>query len=170
MSRIAQNHAIDYSRLGQLLAEKQWKQADEETRSLMCRVAEREAVPHLTPEAVQKLPCDALHSLDLLWATNSHGRFGFRVQRRLWFESGGIGVVLNFETMGQSGKEALADAERKFVRRVGWQDARIWTGAASNLPIGYLPYSCLMCSYGLGLVGLVASALAWRLGDCGLNA
>ena len=165
-----EEHLVDFSQLRQFLVEKKWKLADDETRALMCRVVGRERIPHLTPETSRIFPCEILHTLDLLWATNSRGRFGFRAQRQIWLECGGSCEILQFEKMGRSDKEALANAERKFRSRVGWQDARSWSGDASSLPIGYLPYGCLMCSYGLGLIGLVASALAWRLGDCNPSA
>lgn len=170
MSEGDQKHRVELSRLELYLAQQNWKEADDETRSLMCRIVGRETVPHLTPDAIRSFPCEVLHSLDLAWAASSQARFGFRVQRKLWLACGGTGAILDFEKMERNGKAALADAERKFVRRVNWHDARVWTGHASSLPIGYLPYSCLMCSYGLGLFGLVASALAWRLCDCGTNA
>ena len=166
MSEEGEKYRVDFSQLQQFLAERKWKLADDETRALMCRVAGRERIPHLTPEAVRIFPCEILDSVDQRWATISGGRFGFRTQRQIWLECGGPCEILEFEKMGRSDKEALANAERTFTNRVGWQNARSWSGNASSLPIGYLPYSCLMCSYGLGLFGLVAAALAWRLGDC----
>ncbi len=169
MSEKCKPNQADYSRLEYLLIEKNWKLADDETRSLMCRVVGREAVPHLTPEAVRVFPYEILDAIDILWATNSEGRFGFRAQRKLWRECGGIGAILDFGKMEGGGKAALAETERKFVRRVGWVDARCWTGDSSSLPVGYLPYSCLMCSYGHGLIGLVTAALALRFGDASSN-
>jgi hypothetical protein len=170
MSESNSSFAPDYAQLKKLLTEKNWKLADDETRLLMCRVAGRDAVPHLTPEAVNIFPCEVLRTIDVLWSTSSLGNFGFSAQRSIWLEVGGTSTVYDFQQMGRSGREALGNVEHRFAARVGWHNSGDWSGYsalhAKNLLPGHLPYSCLMCSYGSGLIGLLASALAWRIQVC----
>jgi hypothetical protein len=167
MSHPTQTEVIDFSRLRHLLSGCQWKLADEETRSLMCRIAGREEALHLVPQAVAVFPCESLRLIDALWVASSHGRFGFSAQRGLWVECGGDGKIHDYYEMGESGKSLLGQIETRFAAMAGWTREGPYADAhLANLTFGHLPYSCLMCSYGRGLVGLVLSAIVWRLKNC----
>jgi hypothetical protein len=158
----------DFSKLKRLLTQKQWKLADDETRTLMCKIAGREETPHLVPEAIAVFPCDSLKLIDTLWATSSHGRFGFSAQCELWLECGGAGKINDYFALGDVGRKSLGRIESKFVGKAGWLNEGAYSEThLSNLTFGHLPYSCLMCSYGSGLVALVLSAIVWRLQECG---
>jgi formylglycine-generating enzyme required for sulfatase activity len=75
-----------YIRLEQLLANQQWKQADQETARVMLKIAEREEEAFLNIEAIDNFPCDDLEIIDRLWLKYSNGLFGFSIQLNIWSE------------------------------------------------------------------------------------
>lgn len=77
-----------YSSLLSNLANGRWKQADQETCSIILKLVECDR--HFTPEAVKRLPRKDLELLNHLWEMFSGGRFGFGVQKFLWKEAGGL--------------------------------------------------------------------------------
>lgn len=91
-----------YGKLQNLLKEKDWKNADEETARLMSEIAGRQQEKSLRVGDFEKFPCSDLRDIDALWEKYSQKRFGFGVQKRIWLSS---------------------DVNRnlgKFVERVGW--------------------------------------------------
>ena len=75
---------VDYSQMRNLLAAGQWQKADQETGSLMLKIARRVTAGWLQEEDIQELPCPDLQTIDHLWVKYSQGRFGFSVQNRIW--------------------------------------------------------------------------------------
>ncbi len=93
----------DYSQLEALLADKKWKQADDETLHIMKQVVGKvEPEDYLTKEDFESFPCDALHQIDRLWTKHSDNRFGFSVQKEIWQSP-----EINYDL-------------RKFMTRIGW--------------------------------------------------
>lgn len=103
---------VDYTRLGDLLAAKQWKQADEETFALMLKAAGREKEGWLDYTSIENFPCIDLRTIDQLWVKYSRGCFGFSVQKGIWESLGGKPGVFNEETWFNFGE------------RVGWRTTR----------------------------------------------
>ena len=71
---------VDYSKLQQLLKDKQWCKADGETHNLMNNIIG-------TASLVRKLktyPQDTIEKIDRLWADASDEKFGFFAQARIW--------------------------------------------------------------------------------------
>ena len=71
---------VDYSKLQQLLKDKQWCKADGETHNLMNNIIG-------TASLVRKLktyPQDTIVEIDRLWADASDEKFGFFAQARIW--------------------------------------------------------------------------------------
>ncbi len=99
---------VDYSKLRDLLAQGKWKEADQETLSVMLRASNRERKGYLDTMSIEEFPCKDLRTIDRLWVKYSNGCFGFSVQMCLW-ESGG-------------GKPGKYDRRiyRKFGEHVGW--------------------------------------------------
>src|SRR5919202_391548 len=91
-----------YAQLQNLLKEKDWKNADEETARLMWEIAGRQQETNFTVEELDKFPCADLRNMDNLWKKYSQERFGFSVQKGIWLSSD-----VN-KNLG------------KFVERVGW--------------------------------------------------
>ena len=88
---------VDYSKLRELLAFKNWRGADKETAALIIKVAGREKEGSVTVKNIEKFPCEDLRTIDQLWVKYSKGRFGFSVQKRIWQDA-----KLNLETFGGS--------------------------------------------------------------------
>jgi hypothetical protein len=154
--------------LSAALARGDWKAADETTRALLVQAAGLD--PPVGPAQIAGLPLALLVDIDSRWSASSGAVLGFAVQSRVWVELDGPARVLAFEDMSFDDKMALGGVERRFAARVGWKSAeRGWTGPdyASEAPRapGALPYLPLMCSYGLGLVGLNLAALASRFDE-----
>jgi tetratricopeptide (TPR) repeat protein len=121
---------IDYSRLHNLLASKQWKKADQETEKLMYRAAGRAKA-----QWGNLFPCTDLITLDNLWTYYSQGRFGFSVQREIW------------QRRCEGGRKFNHSIWNRFGASVGWMDKGIWATQSElsdfdeSAPRGHLPVS-----------------------------
>ncbi len=105
---------VNYSRLQQLLAAGNWKEADKETRKVMLQVVSRESKRGwLKTEDIDNFPCEDLQTIDQLWLHYSQGKFGFSVQKEIYESLGGTSeyneVVWN-----------------KFGDRLGWRKGGQW--------------------------------------------
>ncbi|MGD1905994.1 MAG: GUN4 domain-containing protein [Leptolyngbyaceae cyanobacterium] len=83
---IVSAQGIDYSRLRQLLWSGYWEMADQETERLILTALSQDLNP-LEPEAIMKLPCLDLNTLDALWSRYSQGRFGFKAQYLIYCQT-----------------------------------------------------------------------------------
>lgn len=72
---------VDYSRLRDLLAVPNWREADIETRDVMRLAAGKSKEEILTEEDINKISCIDLFTIDNLWSTASKGLFGFTAQK-----------------------------------------------------------------------------------------
>ncbi len=108
-TRVISAVGMDYINLRNLLAAKKWKEADEETARVMCKVAGREKEGRLDTESIEKFPCEDLRTIDQLWVKYSNGRFGFSVQKRIYQSLGGTSQY---------------DSVEKFGEKVGWWRSR----------------------------------------------
>lgn len=79
----------DYTKLEQLLAVGQWKEADEETANKMLEVAGGQKEGRLDIEHIENFSCPDLRAIDRLWVKYSNGRFGFSVQKQIYQSLGG---------------------------------------------------------------------------------
>jgi len=123
---------MDYGKLQQLLAAQEWRKADEETRRVMLKVANREKEGWLDKESIDNFPCEDLRTIDRLWVHYSNGHFGFSVQKRIWQQLGG---KIDYDT------EGLGDA-------VGWRKDGKWLNYndltfSLASPTGHFPVACL---------------------------
>lgn len=80
---------IDYTNLRDLLAEKQWQAADQETAHLMLEAAQRIKEGYLRIEDMENFPCEDLQTIDQLWLHYSRAKFGFSVQKKIYQSLGG---------------------------------------------------------------------------------
>ncbi|MEZ2250892.1 GUN4 domain-containing protein [Microcoleus sp.] len=79
----------DYTKLRNLLAAGQWREADGETANKMLEVAGRQKEGWVNRESIEKFSCPDLREMDRLWVKYSNGRFGFSVQKRIYQSLGG---------------------------------------------------------------------------------
>ncbi len=81
---LASERGLDYQVLQDLLHNKFWKQADEETFRLMLAATGRTKEGWLNPAALDNFPCTDLNTLNQLWVKYSGGRFGFSAQQEVY--------------------------------------------------------------------------------------
>ncbi len=74
---------IDYTMLRNLLSECRWSEANEKTAELLWQILNDDS-SDVEPEDIDKIPCIDLITIDMLWAENSWGHFGFTVQQERW--------------------------------------------------------------------------------------
>ena len=87
--RLTSAAGIEYRKLDNLLANRQWRAADLETANLILKIADKKQTDnYLARNDLKKLPCQDLRIIDALWANYSRDRFGFSVQARIWLDSG----------------------------------------------------------------------------------
>jgi hypothetical protein len=148
---------VDYTRLRDLLADGKWKEADEETLTVMLKAAGREKEGYLDIESIETFSCADFRTIDRLWIKYSDGRFGFSIQKRIW------------ESVGGKPGEYDLEIYQKFSDRVGWRVRKEWLTDSNisfslNAPPGHLPSFVLG-----GFVGWCwVSSLASRLVKCSI--
>ncbi|MBD2515450.1 GUN4 domain-containing protein [Nostoc sp. FACHB-973] len=101
---------VNYTKLRDFLAARNWKAADNETYLVMLQAVGREQGDWLRPEELLNFPCTDLHTIDRLWVKYSNGHFGFSVQKNIYLEVGG-------KPDGKYDDEPFL----KFCDRVGWR-------------------------------------------------
>ena len=101
-----------YGKLRDLLAAGKWKEADRETTKVMIEITGKPNMEEITPEDLQKFPCNALMVIDRLWQHYSNNHFGFSVQLRLYQSLGGT-----MDTIRAQNNEFLQCTSEK----IGWR-------------------------------------------------
>lgn len=147
---LSSERGLDYTKLRDLLKAGKWKEADQETLTLMLKAANIGNEEYLNIESVENFPCADLYTIDNLWIKYSSGQFGFSLQKEIWRNVGGelghddTGIRENFDdsTPGLSSSlEAMYDFSNsnyknailtkvqhdnvlyeQFGLRVGWRD------------------------------------------------
>ncbi|MEH2454263.1 GUN4 domain-containing protein [Nostoc sp.] len=129
---------VIYTKLRELLADKEWKKADEETVVVMLKATRREEEGWLTPESINNFPHTDLCTIDQLWLIGSNRQFGFSVQKRIWESMGGH-------------PDATYATWLKFCKDVGWRVSGEWIklDVIYNTPSckGHLPIIGLLKSW-----------------------
>ena len=155
---LASDVGMDYTQLRNLLAARRWKEANEETRRVMLKVANREKQGRLNTDSIRTFPCTDFRTIDWLWMQYSNGRFGFSVQKEIWLQLGGN---INYYT------------EAKLGDLVGWRLMRNWLNYSDltfnlNAPAGHLPWLGRLGGW-LGALGVWSGCfLAQRSTTCNL--
>jgi hypothetical protein len=140
---LSSERGVNYTKLRDLLASGQWKEADQETLAVMLKAANREQEGYLEIESIEEFPCTDLRTIDQLWVKYSNGRFGFSVQKRIW------------ESLGGKSSSYYYEIYQKVGDRVGWLKwETVWLGLKKeakwledddiiydlNAPQGHLPW------------------------------
>ena len=124
---LSSERGMDYTRLRDLLAAHNWKEADQETYKVMIKSVGKKSGEWFTSDELLNFPCQDLRTIDQLWVKYSEGRFGFSVQKEIYLSVG-----------GKADGEYDSDAWEKFVEKVGWNKWQLWI---SPRTIGHLPKS-----------------------------
>ncbi|MEM9541314.1 MAG: GUN4 domain-containing protein, partial [Cyanobacteria bacterium P01_E01_bin.42] len=75
---------IDYNQLYNLLKNKQWEKADEETVNLIVQVMKNQRKELIYVDDIKKFPCADLFTIDRLWSKFSNHRFGLNIQAKIY--------------------------------------------------------------------------------------
>ncbi|MCC0178976.1 GUN4 domain-containing protein [Waterburya agarophytonicola K14] len=123
-----------YQDLQKYLVDKNWFEADKETIRLILAVTSKE-IEELTPEDIQRFPCNDLMVIDRLWLKYSDGRFGFSPQLKAYQELGG-----NFDTTIEQNQQLI----ETWGEGLGWRKDNRWLPCSEldfslNAPIGCHP-------------------------------
>lgn len=113
-----------YRNLYDLLADGKWQDADQETATVMLKIASREKAGWLRVEDISQFPRLDLGAIDQFWVQSSNGRFGFSVQKQIWQQ-----VSNNYFAFGD---------------RIGWRRGGSWLNYSqftftATAPEGHLP-------------------------------
>lgn len=141
---------VNYAHLRDLLSQRKWKEADQETADRILDVSRRVEAGWLTAAELDTLPCDDLLTMDSLWLLASDGHFGFRVQKSIWQECGAPSEYNSeWETFGD---------------RIGWRLNGEWvrySGMTFDLsaPAGHLPLTSPWTTPWLGWPNSLGCAL-----------
>ncbi|NJO42720.1 MAG: protein kinase [Cyanobacteria bacterium CRU_2_1] len=120
---------VDYKPLQDLLMQKAWQEADQETHRLMLVLCDQES-GRLRVEDIRQFPCRDLYMLDYLWLQHSEGLFGFSVQRDIWKSVGGTTGAQYQDwdrlTTRSRSKWRVNSPWHRFATRVGWRVKDTW--------------------------------------------
>ena len=117
----------NYSNLEKLLSTQQWKSSDLETGKIVLQL-----LSHNPVDNISSIPVEDIKNIDRLWGSNSNGRFGFRVQKQIYFSVGK--KVGDFgEAVGWRGKAGV------FGGIFGWKEYKDLTFNLNKAPQGHLP-------------------------------
>lgn len=123
---------IDYHPLKELLTQKKWQEADQETTDQLLAIVGKTKLGYLVDADFSDIPLADLRIIDDLWMQSSQGQFGFSVQQQIWMEEGGQPGVPNQQVWCR-----VAD-------RLGWRVAGEWVyyddiQFNQEAPQGHLP-------------------------------
>jgi uncharacterized caspase-like protein len=132
---------VDYTKLRDLLAARQWKEADRETDRVMRQATGQE--DRLLVKSIRKFASEDLNTINKLWLKYSNGHFGFSVQKRIWESVGGT-------------PDAEYETFKKFAVRIGWLKkekkerwlAHVQLNFDLSAPKGHLPFFALSMGRG----------------------
>lgn len=102
---------VNYALLEALLANQQWRKANDLTRQLMLKATNRETQGWVATQNIEKFPCWDLAQIDRLWKQYSNGHFGFSVQFPIFIETG-----------NKPGRLVASEAYDAFGDAVGWRE------------------------------------------------
>ncbi len=134
---------VDYTKLRDLLAAENWKEADEETARVMLQAARRQKQGWLSIKDIDKFPCEDLRTIDKLWLYYSNGHFGFSVQKDIYQSLRGTKEYDKFffwdELFVQVGWRSFGPLGRRFAGIGQWIPKKHLTFYACAAPRGHLP-------------------------------
>ena len=101
----------NYSKLRELLAEQRWKEADQTTTKLIVQATNVRSI-----KDINKFFCEDLRIIDQLWRIHSLGKFGFRVQKKIWEKNGSPMLKEQYESFASWEKDWA-----RFEKDIGWK-------------------------------------------------
>ncbi|MBU6228974.1 MAG: GUN4 domain-containing protein [Cyanobacteria bacterium REEB459] len=155
---IASEAGVDYSRLRQLLWQKDWRGADQETENAIFQALSPDRQP-LEAETISQFPCVDLCTIDQLWHLYSQGRFGFTVQQK---------VYAHAQNRPADFLRAVEWASQSVGRPLGHRPYKSLSFSLSA-PLGHLPtwrWCCVSLESGYSLSEVLIRVVMKRLNQC----
>ena len=158
---LSSEKGIDYTRLRDLLAAKNWKEADKETYLVMIQAVGKKDGDWFNKDELLNFPCTDLRTIDRLWVKYSNGHFGFSVQKEIYLSVG-----------GKADGKYYTQAWEKFGDRVGWRVQSSWITYSQVTfntcsPEGHLPMALRRALFA-PVRGVVLVVLFSRIKTCKL--
>ncbi len=130
---LSSEKGVNYTRLRDLLAAENWKDADLETYKVMIKALGKKEGDYFKSDELLNFPCTDLRTINRLWVKYSDGRFGFSVQKEIYLSVGGKPDGNYYE-----------EAWKNFGDRVGWRVETSWISYTkvifdTSAPRGHLP-------------------------------
>jgi len=111
-----------YSQLRHFLLNKQWLNADDETKKIIIEICGRQEQDWLRVKDLTKLTCKDLQTIDRLWMKYSSNRFGISIQRKI------------FETFWDGSQNIDYHSKWcKFGELIGWRNEKAWGKATEDM-------------------------------------
>ncbi|WP_335002068.1 GUN4 domain-containing protein [Nostoc sp.] len=137
---LSSEKGVNYTRLRDLLAAGEWKEADAETFAVMLKASSREEEGYFDTKSINNFPCTDLRTIDQLWVKYSDRRFGFSVQKKIYLSVGEIVHSKYYDAWDIK----YYYAWEKFGDRVGWKVEENWIDYSdvafnTSAPEGHLP-------------------------------
>lgn len=104
------------NRLDELLTAENWKAANHETRVVISQINRSNPAYSLI----------VLHTIDHLWSKFSNGRFGFSIQRKIYFECGGKLDDIDYVQGKKYDQDWYHGPWMRFAKRIGWNVGKDW--------------------------------------------
>jgi hypothetical protein len=157
------SRGISYTRLAQLLSQRQWVDADQETADKILEICGKNV---LDIEDISQLPCEDLGLIDGLWVRHSGGHFGFSVQAELW-------ASMERHRRIESNEELLV-RNNEFADVIGWRREGEWLFKNDHIaltwnlsaPRGHLPGALIPVYLKINAEGEKAVGWMWWMGFC----
>ncbi|MGB3755399.1 MAG: GUN4 domain-containing protein [Rivularia sp. (in: cyanobacteria)] len=152
---------VRFQPLRDMLAAKNWEDADTETIRLIADIAGHQDLEDFRPAEVQHFPCVQLQVIDNLWLTYSNQRFGFSIQARIYQEVGG-----SVETTIEQNSKIIEE----WGKRLGWRENNRWKKCdeldwSLNAPLGSHPARWWNSPFGSKMTNYFLA----RLMNCKIN-
>ncbi len=152
---------VRFQPLRDMLAAKNWEDADTETIRLIADIAGHQDLEDFRPAEVQHFPCVQLQVIDNLWLTYSNQRFGFSIQARIYQEVGG-----SVETTIEQNSKIIEE----WGKRLGWRENNRWKKCdeldwSLNAPLGSHPARWWNSPFGSKMTNYFLA----RLMNCEIN-
>ena len=139
---------IDYRELQKLLLEQKFQEADALTRVKLCELAGNAAISRkwVYFTEVEKFPITDLNTIDTLWQIYSEGKFGYRIQRKMW-----LGLGKDYIQLWTKLKWKAGNKWTKYPQEFIWD---------LSAPMGHLPLSNQL--RGVRVIDAMFAHPAWK--------
>ncbi len=142
------DNELDYQDLQQLLLQQKFQEADALTRVKLCQLAGKNAIERkwVYFTEVEKFSITDLNTIDQLWQVYSEGKFGYRIQRKMWL--------------------ALGKDYTQLWTKLKWKAGNKWTKYphefiwSLDAPVGHLPLSNQL--RGVRVIDAMFAHPAWK--------